>query len=67
VESGLLVRRDLTRDSVRAEVYFSDWRDVDGVMLPFKITQAMSNMKYVITFEDVKQNVPVDDALFRRP
>jgi thiol-disulfide isomerase/thioredoxin len=67
VESGLLVRRDLTRDSVRAEVYFSDWRDVDGVKLPFKITQAMSNVKYVITFEDVKQNVPVDDALFRRP
>jgi thiol-disulfide isomerase/thioredoxin len=67
VESGLLVRRDLTRDSVRAEVYFGDWREVDGVKLPFKITQVMPKMKFVITFEDVKQNVPVDDALFRRP
>ena len=71
VESGLLVRRDVPRRTskgvVRAEVYFSDWRDVDGVKVPFKITQAIENTKFVITFEDVKQNVPVDDAIFVRP
>ena len=52
---------------MRAEVYFSDWRDVDGVKVPFKITQALQNTKFVITLEDVKQNVPVDDAIFVRP
>ncbi|HEY0726644.1 MAG TPA: hypothetical protein VGD38_01155 [Pyrinomonadaceae bacterium] len=71
VESGLLVRRDVTRNtpnsSVRVEVYFSDWRDVDGVKLPFKITQILPKMRFVITFDDVKQNVPVDDAMFVRP
>lgn len=71
VESGLLVRRDVTRSTpkgpVRAEVYFSDWRDVDGVKLPFKITQILPKMRLVITFEDIKQNVPVDDAMFVRP
>lgn len=71
VENGLLVRRDVTRStpkgSVRAEVYFSDWREIDGVRLPFKITQVLPKMRYVITFEDIKQNIPVDDAMFRRP
>jgi thiol-disulfide isomerase/thioredoxin len=71
VESGLLVRRDLLRPTsrglVRAEVYFSDWRDVDGVKIPFKLTQVMPTMRFVTTFEDVKQNVPVDDTLFVRP
>lgn len=71
VESGLLVRRDVPRRTskgvVRTEVYFSDWRDVDGIKVPFKITQAIQNTKFVITLDDVKQNVPVDDAIFVRP
>ena len=71
VESGLLVRRDVTRNtpnsSVRVEIYFSDWRDVDGVKLPFKITQILPKMRFVITFDDIRQNVPVDDAMFLRP
>ncbi len=71
VESGLLVRRDLTRPSstgtTRAEVYFHDWREVDGVKIPFRMTQVMPTRKLVTTIEDVKHNVPVDDAIFRKP
>ena len=71
VDSGLLVRRDLTRPTAkgprRAEIYFSDWREVDGVKLPFRMTHSMPTMKFVTTLEEVKHNVPVDDAIFRRP
>lgn len=71
VDSGLLVRRDLTRTtskgSVRAEVYYHDWRVVDGVKIPFRITQSMPTMRLVTTIEEVKHNVPLDDAIFRRP
>lgn len=71
VESGLLVRRDVPRRTsrgvVQAEVYFNDWRDVDGVKVPFKITQAIQNTKFVITLDEVKQNIPVDDSIFVRP
>ena len=71
VESGLLVRRDVPRRTskgvVRVEVYFNDWRDVDGVKVPFRIMQVVQDTKFVITLEDVKQNVPVDDAIFLRP
>ena len=71
VDTGLLVRRDLTRSTskgpVAAEVYFSDWRELDRVKIPFKMTQSMPTMKFVTTIEEVKHNVPVDDAIFRRP
>jgi hypothetical protein len=71
VDTGLLVRRDLMRPTakgpVRAEVYFSDWRALDGVKIPFRMTQSMAAMKFVTTIEEVKHNVPVDDAIFRRP
>ena len=71
VESGLLTGRDLTqqtpRGPIRVEMRYSDWRDVDGVKLPFKITQSMPNLKFVFTVRDVKHNVAVDDKLFEKP
>jgi len=71
VESGLLVRRDVPRRTskgvVQVEVYFNDWRELDGVKVPFRIMQVVQDTKFVITLEDVKQNVPLDDAIFRRP
>ena len=70
-ESGLLIHRDVTRrtsqGSVRSEVYFSDWREIDGVKLPFRMTQSMPNIRFVITLEDIKHNVPVEEAIFQRP
>ena len=66
-----LTGRDLTqqtsRGPVRVEMRYSDWREVDGVKLPFKITQSMPNLKFVFTVRDVKHNVPVDDKLFEKP
>jgi hypothetical protein len=71
VQSGLLTGRDLTqqtaRGPIRLEVRYSDWREVDGVKLPFKITQSMPNLKFVFTVRDVKHNLAVDDKLFEKP
>lgn len=50
--TGLLVRRDKT--------YFEDYREVDGVKLPFRIRDDFS----VITLGEVKHNLPLDDARF---
>lgn len=70
-QSGLLLRRDVTRPTrhglVRAEVYLNDWREVDGVKLPFKLTQMLPGLTFVFTLEEVRHNVEVDDAIFRRP
>jgi carboxyl-terminal processing protease len=50
--TGLLVRRDKT--------YFEDYREVDGVKLPFTVRDEFSTT----TFTEVKHNVPVTDAQF---
>ena len=71
VESGLLLRRDTTRPSsrgpVQTEFYFSDWRDVDGIKLPFKTTEQLAGTTYIFTLEEVRHNMQLDDELFRIP
>ncbi|HEV2705303.1 MAG TPA: S41 family peptidase [Pyrinomonadaceae bacterium] len=51
-ESGLLVRRDTTD--------FEDYREVDGIRLPFTIRDART----LIKLTDIKHNVAIDDARF---
>jgi len=71
VESGFLNRRDVpritTQGMANAEFYYSDWRTVDGVKLPFKTTELLPSAKYIFTLEEVRHNVPLDETLFRRP
>ena len=71
VQTGLLFRRDTTRQTsagpVRAEIHYGDWREVDGIRLPFNITQSMGKMNLEFTVEEVKHNVPLEEAVFRRP
>jgi carboxyl-terminal processing protease len=50
--TGLLVRRDKT--------FYEDFREVDGIRLPFKIRDDFS----VITYTEIKHNQPIDDARF---
>ncbi|HEV2836611.1 MAG TPA: thioredoxin fold domain-containing protein [Pyrinomonadaceae bacterium] len=71
VESGLLLHRDLTRQTsrgpVRSQIYYGDWRKVDGVMLPFRLTQTILDRTFVITLDEIKLNAPVEDSVFQRP
>lgn len=50
--TGLLVRRDKT--------YFEDFREVDGVKVPFRVRDDFA----VITYSEVRHNVAVEDARF---
>jgi len=71
VQTGLLVHRDFTRTSARgpieSEIYFSDWRNVDGFRLPCSMTQMIGNLTLVITIDEIRHNVAIDDAVFQRP
>jgi thiol-disulfide isomerase/thioredoxin len=71
VQSGLLVQRDLTRPSergpIQSEIYFSDWRNVDGFRLPCSLTQMIGNLTLVITIDEIRHNVAIDEAMFQRP
>lgn len=69
--SGLLVR--LVRYAETpvgrnpTQVDYADYRDVDGVKIPFRWTLSRVNGRFTIQIADVKSNVPVDDATFTKP
>lgn len=70
-QTGLLVQRDFTRSSARgqidSEIYFSDWRKVDGFSMPCGMTQMIGNLTLVITVDEIKHNVAIDEAIFQHP
>jgi photosynthetic reaction center cytochrome c subunit len=70
-ESGLLVRMirytetPLGRNP--SQVDFADYRQADGVKIPYRWTLARPGQRFTIQVTDVKQNVPVDDSQFAQP
>src|SRR5467141_1875471 len=67
-ESGLLLRliryaeTPLGRNPTQID--YADYRDADGVKMPFRWTLARPGNRFTIQIEQVQQNVPVDDAKF---
>lgn len=49
------------------QIDYTDYRDADGVKVPFRWTVARPGNRFTIQVEDMKQNVPVDDAKFVAP
>jgi photosynthetic reaction center cytochrome c subunit len=70
-ESGLLVRlvryaeTPLGRNPTQID--YADYRDANGVKIPFQWTLARPGNRFTIQVEQVQQNVPVDDAKFVPP
>lgn len=69
--SGLLVRSDTTAVSpegnTNTTTYYEDYREVDGVMVPFKVRSVLPQFAIISTFTEVKQNTVIEDARFRKP
>ncbi len=70
VENGLLVRADAERESPQGtalvETYLEDYRDVDGVKMPFTMRQVNPMFSMTIKFTDVKSNVDIDNSKFSK-
>lgn len=70
-ETGLMVRQSGTRDTAQGpldvDVFIEDYRDVDGIKQPFTIRQVTSMFTLVVRMSEVKHNVALDDAIFKRP
>lgn len=71
VETGRLVQQTITLDSpmgeIEATLHFDDYRDIGGMRMPFKTTNAFAGMEQIITFEEVEVNVPLEDEDFAPP
>ena len=71
VENGLLVRWDMARRrhdrTVFVKIHFDDYRDVGEVKIPFKLRFAFEQFNFNVQMQEVEHNVPIDDAIFRKP
>jgi len=73
VETGLLVRRTTSTitpvGTIPEQIDFSDYRSVDGIMMPFtiRVSAIDSNYSVVRKFTEIKVNVSVDPKQFNKP
>jgi photosynthetic reaction center cytochrome c subunit len=70
-KTGLLLRELRYGNSpigrVPTQIDFADYREVEGVKLPFRITYAWLDGRDSIVLNEIKTNVPVSEAKFARP
>lgn len=70
-QTGLLSRFDTVREGSRGkeafEVYFEDYREVDGVRIPFGQRWQTSDFTAVVKLTSVKHNEAIEDAKFKKP
>jgi photosynthetic reaction center cytochrome c subunit len=70
-QSGLLVRLvrygDTALGLLPTQIDYADYRDTNGVKIPYRWTLARPSGRFTIQVTEVKQNVPVDDAKFAKP
>lgn len=69
--SGLLVRQVRYADTPvgrnPTQIDYADYREVDGVKIPFRWTLARVNGRFTIQIREAQQNVPIEDAKFAEP
>jgi photosynthetic reaction center cytochrome c subunit len=70
-KTGLLVRMvRLANTAVGrnpTQIDYADYREVDGVKMPFRWTLSRPNGRFTIQLSEVKQNVPIEDSRFTKP
>ena len=70
-QTGLLAREVRYSETpigrVPTQIDFSDYRDVNGIKLPFRMAYVWLDGRDSILLTDIKTNVPIDEAKFGRP
>jgi len=70
-QSGLLVRAITTVHTPQGSTVIrsdlSDYRDTDGIKLPFTVHQSSAQSDYTLKFTEVKHNVQLADSQFAKP
>jgi photosynthetic reaction center cytochrome c subunit len=70
-QSGLLLRlvrfAETPLGRLPTQIDYADYREAEGVKVPFRWTLARPNGRFTIQLTELKQNVPVDEAKFAKP
>jgi len=65
-ETRLLSRRDVVYGKTSAQHYYEDYREVDGIKLPF-VLRSEGPVRVITRLTEIKHCVLIDDAKFKRP
>ena len=70
-ETYLPVRMNTVRTHngarIPVEIYYDDWREADGLKLPYVITHSFKKQTMTFNVTEIKSNVPVDAKIFEKP
>lgn len=70
-QTGLLLRELRMGNSpigrIPTQIDYADYRDVNGIKLPFRLTFAWLDGRDSIVLNEIRTNVPVDEAKFGKP
>lgn len=67
-DSHLLIRQDIQLDAQRTvSSFFDDYRDVEGVKVPFRVRFTAPGADVTYTVERVRVNETIADRVFQRP
>jgi photosynthetic reaction center cytochrome c subunit len=70
-QSGLLRRQLRSAETPLGrnptQIDYSDYREIDGVKIPYRWTLTRPNGSFTIKVDQAQQNVPIDDKLFVPP
>ena len=64
VRSNTVMKIGTMSDPV--EMYFDNWKEVDGVKYPFFVSQKFPRLTLSYTVKEVRHNVPIDARVFAR-
>ena len=65
VRTNIIMKNDM--GEIPAEIMVSDYRTVDGVMVPFLVKQKVIGQEFTITLQSVKTNVEIPKDRFAVP
>ena len=66
IQTGLLIRIESGIGSAVLQLDWADYRDIGGLMVPFKWREAGTE-NWVVQCREVKRNEQIDDTIFARP
>lgn len=70
-QTGLLLREDMTAVSPEgkfpSKIYYDDYRETDGVKLPYKVRTVLPQFEFLLAVTEVKNGVKIDEAIFVKP
>ena len=70
-ESGLVLRQTRVAETPLGrnptQIDYADYKETDGVKIPYQWTLARPNGSFTIKVDQVQQNVPIDEKLFVAP